>query len=296
MTPHERCRVLGVLNVTPDSFSDGGWYEGGWYDGGWYDEPDAAVARGQSLVDLGADIVDVGGESTRPGAVRVPVSEELRRSVPVVAGLSAAGVRVSIDTMRARVAAEAVEAGAVLVNDVSGGLADPAMLPFLAESQVPCVLMHWRSHSATMQDHAVYTDVVEDVRAELARRVDAAVAAGVRTDRIVLDPGLGFSKDAHHNWELLASLPRLQSLGLPLLIGASRKRFLAECVAADADPDDPLAREDVSSAVAALVAAQGVWGVRVHAPAPAAAGARVAARLARAAADAAASSSTMGAA
>ncbi|WP_460848543.1 dihydropteroate synthase, partial [Nocardioides ultimimeridianus] len=259
MTPRDRCQVLGILNVTPDSFSDGGRYA----------DPGAAVAGGRRLVERGADLVDVGGESTRPGAARVDEAEELRRVVPVVAALSSAGIAVSIDTMRARVAAAAVEAGAVLVNDVSGGLADPAMLPFVAEAGVPCVLMHWRAHSVAMQDLAVYADVVEDVRTELARRVDAAVAAGVRTDRIVLDPGLGFAKDADHNWELLASLPRLQSLGLPLLIGASRKRFLADCVVPGyADPADPLAREDASAAVAALDAAQGVWGVRVHDPAP----------------------------
>ncbi|HWU23838.1 MAG TPA: dihydropteroate synthase, partial [Nocardioides sp.] len=219
MTPRDRCQVLGILNVTPDSFSDGGRYAG----------TDAAVAGGRWLVDQGADLVDVGGESTRPGAARVDEAEELRRVVPVVAALSAAGIAVSIDTMRAAVAAAAVEAGAVLVNDVSGGLADPAMLPFVAEAEIACVLMHWRGHSAGMQQLAVYADVVEDVRAELARRAEAAVAAGVRPERIVLDPGLGFAKDADHNWELLASLPRLQSLGLPLLIGASRKRFLSDC-------------------------------------------------------------------
>lgn len=262
-----RCQVLGILNVTPDSFSDGGRFH----------EIERAVERGRWLVEHGADLVDVGGESTRPGAVRIDEAEELRRIVPVVAELSAAGIAVSIDTMRARVAAAAVDAGAVLVNDVSGGLSDPAMLPFVASAQMPCILMHWRGYSATMQQLAVYGDVVEDVRVELSRRVDAALAAGIRLDRIVLDPGLGFAKESTHNWQLLAGLPRLRDLGLPLLVGASRKRFLADCVTYDgADDAQPSGRDDASSAVAALAAANGVWGVRVHEPAAAAAAVRVA--------------------
>lgn len=262
-----RCQVLGILNVTPDSFSDGGRFNA----------VDAAVERGRWLVRHGADLVDVGGESTRPGAQRIDEAEELRRVVPVIAQLSAAGVAVSIDTMRARVAAAAIDAGAVLVNDVSGGLADPAMLPFVAEAQVPCILMHWRGHSTEMEQLAVYADVVEDVRDELSRRVDAALTAGVRLDRIVLDPGLGFAKDSTHNWQLLGGLARLRSLGLPVLVGASRKRFLADCVTCDGtDAGHPAGRDDASSAVAALAAGQGVWGVRVHEPAAAAAAVRVA--------------------
>lgn len=262
-----RSQVLGILNVTPDSFSDGGRF----------DEVDAAVARGRWLVERGADLVDVGGESTRPGAARIDEEEELRRVLPVISELRAAGIAVSIDTMRARVAAAAIEAGAALVNDVSGGLADPAMLPFVAAAQVPCILMHWRGHSATMDRLAVYIDVVEDVRVELSRRVDAALTAGVRLDRIVLDPGLGFAKDNTHNWQLLAGLSRLRSLGLPVLVGASRKRFLADCVTYDgAEATRPSGRDDASSAVVALAAAQGVWGVRVHEPAAAAAAVRVA--------------------
>lgn len=269
-----RCRVLGILNVTPDSFSDGGRF----------DERDAAVARGRWLVEHGADLVDVGGESTRPGAVRIDETEELRRAVPVVAELSSAGIAVSIDTMRASVAEAAVEAGAVLVNDVSGGLADPRMLPFVASAAVPCVLMHWRGHSAHMQELAGYGDVVEDVRTELSRRVDAALAAGVSLDRLVLDPGLGFAKDGPHNWQLLAGLSRLRSLGLPVLVGASRKRFLADCVTYEgADRSGPSGRDDASSAVAALAAAQGAWGVRVHDPSAAAAAVRVAEHVAGAA-------------
>lgn len=272
-----RCRVLGVLNVTPDSFSDGGRYDGF----------DAAVARGLGLVQQGADIVDVGGESTRPGAARVDEAEELRRVIPVISALSDARVSVSVDTMRARVAEKALEAGAGLVNDVSGGLADAAMLPLIADSGALCILMHWRAHAAVMDAFASYDVVVDDVRAELARRVDTALAAGVRAENIVLDPGLGFAKTAEHNWSLLAAVPTLRELGFPILIGASRKRFLAECVDyGGLDPDRPLDRDDASSAVAALAASAGAWGVRVHTVAPAAAAVRVAARIAAAGAGA----------
>lgn len=262
---------MGIVNVTPDSFSDGGLF----------DRAPAAIEHGLALLRQGADLVDVGGESTRPGAERVDADEELRRVVPVVRALSTAGAQVSVDTMRASVAAAAVDAGATLVNDVSGGLADPGMLPFIADAGVGCVLMHWRTHSKLMQERATYCSVVEEVRSELARRCDAALAAGVDRDRIILDPGLGFSKAAEHNWSLLARLPRLMSLGFPLLVGASRKRFLAECVDyGHLDASDPVDRDDVSAAVATLAALTGVWGVRVHDVPSAAAGARVAARLA----------------
>ncbi|PVG80923.1 dihydropteroate synthase [Nocardioides gansuensis] len=268
-----RCRVLGVLNVTPDSFSDGGRYL----------DLDAAITRGLSLVQDGADIVDVGGESTRPGAGRVDEAEELRRVVPVVRALCDQGVSVSVDTMRASVAAAALEAGAVIVNDVSGGLADPAMLSLLAESQAPCILMHWRAQSDVMDLHASYGAVVDDVREELARRVDAALAAGVDAGNIILDPGLGFAKTPDQTWSLLAGMPAVQALGFPLLVGASRKRFLAEVVDyGGLDPADPADRDDASSAVTVLAAAAGAWGVRVHRPAPSAAAVRVAARLAAA--------------
>jgi dihydropteroate synthase len=265
-----RCRVLGILNVTPDSFSDGGRY------GGLH----AAVARGVALVRQGADIVDVGGESTRPGAIRVDEAEELRRVIPVIAALAGAGVTVSVDTMRASVAQKALEVGAVMVNDVSGGLADPAMLPLIADSRARCILMHWRAHSAVMDANACYHSVVGEVCVELAKRVDSALSAGVRADNIVLDPGLGFAKAAEHNWSLLAALPTLRELGFPILIGASRKRFLAECVDyGGLDAQSPLDRDDVSSAVAALAASAGAWGVRAHAVAPAAAAVRVASRV-----------------
>jgi dihydropteroate synthase len=266
----DRCRVLGILNVTPDSFSDGGRFA----------TVDAAVERGLALARQAADIVDVGGESTRPGASRVDEAEELRRVIPVVRALTQAGVTVSIDTMRARVAEKACSAGAVLLNDVSGGLADPAMLDVIAATGRQCVLMHWRGHSTVMDGRAVYRDLLGEVTDELAERVDAAVAAGVDQDRIVLDPGLGFAKDAEQSWTLLAAYPRLSAIGFPLLIGASRKRFLAECVdPALADPAAPEERDDASAAVAAYVAAAGAWGIRVHDVAPAAAAVRVAARL-----------------
>ncbi len=261
---------MGIVNVTPDSFSDGGRFL----------DVDAAVAHGLDLVRQGADLVDVGGESTRPGAVRVSEGEELRRVLPVVEALSDAGVRVSVDTMRAGVAAAAVAAGADLVNDVSGGLADPAMLPFLAEADVTCVLMHWRAHSQVMQQHAHYGSVVEEVRSELGRRCEAALSAGVREERIVIDPGLGFAKTSEHSWSLMAALPRLISLGFPLLVGASRKRFLAECVDyGGLDGARPEDRDDVSAAVATLAAATGAWGVRVHSVAVAAAASRTVSRL-----------------
>jgi dihydropteroate synthase len=266
----ERCRVMGIVNVTPDSFSDGGRFR----------HASAAVEHGLRLVQQGADLVDVGGESTRPGAARVSEEEELRRVVPAVEALSGAGAQVSVDTMRARVAAAAVAAGAVLVNDVSGGLSDPAMLPFLAEAGVPCVLMHRRAHSQMMQQHAVYGSVVEEVRSELARRCAAALSAGVREEHIVIDPGLGFAKTSEHNWSVLAALPRLMTLGFPLLVGASRKRFLAECVDyGGLDGARPADRDDVSAAVATIAAATGVWGVRVHSVAAAAAASRTVSRL-----------------
>lgn len=249
---------MGILNVTPDSFSDGGRFL----------RPDAATERGLALVAAGADMVDVGGESTRPGAVRTPVREELGRIEPVVAALAGAGVVVSIDTMRAEVAAAAVSAGARLVNDVSGGLADPAMLPLVADLRLPYVAMHWRGPSAVMAELTRYGDVVRDVRLELAARLEAAVAAGVDPAYVVLDPGLGFAKRPEHNWALLARLDQLAALGRPLLIGASRKRFLGAVLAsADGPPPPPQDRDDATAAVSALATAAGVWCVRVHSPA-----------------------------
>ncbi|MCX9192283.1 dihydropteroate synthase [Carbonactinospora thermoautotrophica] len=251
----DRCLVMSVLNVTPDSFSDGGLFF----------EPRAAVARGLELLRHGADIIDVGGESTRPGALRVSLEEEMRRVIPVVSELVAAGAIVSIDTMRARVAEAAVNAGARMVNDVSGGLADPLMPTFVAEAGVPYVLMHWRAHSLIMQRRAHYDDVVADVAAELRQRLDAVIDAGVSPEQIVLDPGLGFAKTAEHNWRLLAHLDVLQQLGRPLLIGASRKSFLGELLAGPDGQPRPVRERDVATAaVSALAAAEGAWGVRVH--------------------------------
>jgi dihydropteroate synthase len=250
-----RCVVMGILNVTPDSFSDGGRYL----------DHDDAVAHGLALHGQGADLVDVGGESTRPGAQRVDASTEIARVVPVLRDLAAHGVPCSVDTTRAAVAEAALEAGAIMVNDVSGGLADPAMAPTIARSRVPWVLMHWRGHSDRMDELACYQDVVADVRVELVARVDAAVLAGVDSGALVLDPGLGFAKTAAHNWALLGNLQVLTELGFPVLLGASRKRFLATLLAgADGSPRRADEREIATVAVSALAAAAGVWGVRVH--------------------------------
>jgi dihydropteroate synthase len=254
----DRCLVMGVVNVTPDSFSDGGL---------WYGA-DAAIAHGLDLVAQGADIVDVGGESTRPGAQRISAAEELRRVGPVVTGLVQAGVPVSIDTMRAQVAEFALGAGARLVNDVSGGLADPAMPALVAAAGVCYVVMHWRGHSRQMYSRAVYADVVAEVRDELARRVDAVIAAGVDPGHIVLDPGLGFGKRPEHNWPLLAGLAdvaRLAGGTFPVLVGASRKRFLGNLLAGpDGTPRPFEACDGATVAITALAAAAGAWCVRVH--------------------------------
>jgi dihydropteroate synthase len=246
---------MGVLNVTADSFSDGGRYL----------QPADAVKHGLELAAQGADLVDVGGESTRPGAARVPAQDELGRVVPVVEALAREGVVVSVDTMRASVARAAVQAGAAIVNDVSGGLADDAMLATIASLGTPYIAMHWRGHSDRMQDLARYDDVLHDVVAELSSRAVAAVRAGIDPDRLVLDPGLGFAKDSHHNWTLLKGLDRLLDLGHPVLVGASRKRFLGTLLAgADGEPRHTAGRDDATDAVSALAAAAGVWCVRVH--------------------------------
>jgi dihydropteroate synthase len=249
-----RCAVLGILNVTPDSFSDGGRFL----------DTGAAVAHGVALRDAGADLVDVGGESTRPGAHRVHAEEERGRVLPVIRALTAEGVPVSIDTTRADVAEAALEAGAVVVNDVSGGLADERMAAVVAHARVPWVLMHWRGHSDRMADLATYDDVVTEVRDELVARADAAVLAGVDPSRIVLDPGLGFAKTADHNWALLRRLDVLVELGFPVLVGASRKRFLGTLLGDDAGVRPPGGRETAGAAVTALAAQAGAWGVRVH--------------------------------
>ncbi|ALL78463.1 MULTISPECIES: dihydropteroate synthase [unclassified Pseudonocardia] len=246
---------MGILNVTPDSFSDGGRYL----------DRSHAIAHGVAMRDAGADLVDVGGESTRPGAERVDAVTERDRVVPVVRELTGAGVRVSVDTTRSEVAAACVDAGAVMVNDVSGGLADPRMAAVVAETRVPWVLMHWRGHSAGMQQLAGYEDVIGEVRAELVARVDHAVMAGVDPDRILLDPGLGFAKTAAHNWALLRRIDVLIDLGFPVLVGASRKRFLGDLLATgDGTPRPPAGRDTATAAISALAANAGAWGVRVH--------------------------------
>jgi dihydropteroate synthase len=249
---------MGVVNVTPDSFSDGGRYA----------TTDAAVAHGRLLLAAGADVLDVGGESTRPGATRPVVTEELHRVIPVIAALAGEGVTVSVDTMRAEVAAAALAAGARIVNDVSGGLSDPDILRVVADSDATYVAMHWRAHADHMTDFATYDGpggVVEAVRAELAERVEAALAAGLHPERLVLDPGLGFAKRAEHNWSLLANLGRLQALGHPLLVGASRKSFLGRLLAGpDGTPRPIDDREYATSALSVFLAQAGVWGLRVH--------------------------------
>lgn len=251
----DRLVVIGVLNVTPDSFSDGGRFT----------SLDDAVAHGCRLADDGADLVDVGGESTRPGADRVDAAEEERRVIPVIEALVANGIRVSIDTYRAVVAERALAAGASVVNDVSGGLGDPDMAAVVGAAGCPWILMHWRGHSRRMQDLAHYVDVVDDVRRELAERVEAANQAGISSDRIVIDPGLGFAKTAEHNWALLAHLDVLVGFGLPVLIGASRKSFLGRVLADPAGTPRPVGeREAATVALTAYAATQGAWGVRVH--------------------------------
>ena len=249
-------QVVGVLNVTDDSFSDGGRYL----------DADSAVAHGLAMVAEGAGIVDVGGESTRPGATRVDPRVEASRVVPVVKDLAAQGITVSIDTMHADVARAALQSGAQIVNDVSGGRADPAMAPLLAEAGVPWVLMHWRSVSSDQPHQAPhYGDVVAEVRAELLASVDDAVAAGVDPAKLVIDPGLGFAKTGQDNWALLQALPDLVATGVPVLLGASRKRFLGTLLAGpDGSPRPPDGRETATAVISALAALYGAWGVRVH--------------------------------
>jgi dihydropteroate synthase len=246
--------VMGIVNVTPDSFSDGGRYT----------DAAAAVAHGLRLSEQGADLLDVGGESTRPGAERIPPSVEQERVLPVIRALADAGAVVSVDTMNAETAVAAVAAGARVVNDVSGGMADPDMLAAVAPTGVDVVLQHWRGHSADMYARAEYDDVVTEVIAELTGRIEAAAAAGIPPSRVIVDPGIGFGKRGHQNWETLRGLPRLVAMGPRVLVGTSRKRFLAEGLA-----DDPAevteTRRDLATAVTSVLAAQaGVWAVRVH--------------------------------
>ena len=251
-----RVQVMGVVNVTDDSFSDGGRYL----------EPTRAVEHALALAADGADIIDIGGESTRPGAVRIDPAVESARIIPVVKEVAAQGITVSIDTMHAVVARAALENGASIVNDVSGVRADPAMASLVAEAAVPWVLMHWRSvQQAQPHDAPHYRDVVAEVRDELLAGVDAAVAAGIDHDKVIIDPGLGFAKTAQHNWALLRALPELVETGIPVLVGASRKRFLGTLLAAeDGTPRPPEGRETATAVISALAGLYGAWGVRVH--------------------------------
>lgn len=249
-------QVMGVVNVTDDSFSDGGKFI----------DRDRAVAHGLALASAGAAIVDVGGESTRPGATRVDPDIEAARVVPVIESLAAQGITISIDTMNAGVARAALESGATIVNDVSGGRADPNMAGVVADAKCPWILMHWRSVGAA-QPHRIpgYTDVVAEVRSELLAAVDDAVAAGVDPDRLIIDPGLGFAKTGQHNWALLHALPEFVGTGIPVLVGASRKRFLGTLLAGpDGEPREPDGRETATAVISALAAVHGAWGVRVH--------------------------------
>jgi dihydropteroate synthase len=250
--------VMGVVNVTPDSFSDGGLYA----------DAASAIAHGRDLLADGADIVDVGGESTRPGATRPLVEEELDRVIPVITALAQDGATVSVDTMRHQVAAAALDAGASIVNDVSGGLADPEILRVVAERGARYVAMHWRAHADHMTDFATYDGpggVVTAVRDELAERAATALAAGLAPEHLVLDPGLGFAKHSEHNWQLLADLGPIKALGYPLLVGASRKSFLGTLLAdADGRPRPVDGREDATTALSVVLAGEGVWGLRVH--------------------------------
>lgn len=247
-------RILGVLNVTPDSFSDGGLHA----------DPAVAIAHGKAMAAAGAHIIDVGGESTRPGAQRVSVDEELARVLPVIDGLVSAGIPVSIDTMRAGVARAAVNVGASMVNDVSGGRADAAMYTTVADLGCDYVAMHWRAHSQVMDAHATYGNVVDEVLGELMECVEAARSAGIEADRIIIDPGLGFAKDIQHNWELLHAMPRFVGSGHRVLVGASRKRFLGALLANGDQPRDMAGRDAATAVISALAAQRGAWGVRVH--------------------------------
>lgn len=265
----DRCLVMGVINVTPDSFSDGGK---------WLDAA-SAIKHGVDMLAGGADIIDVGGESTRPGAIRIDADEELRRVIPVVKALAAEGAIVSVDTMRAAVARKALDAGAQIINDVSGGRADREMLPVAAAAGQPLVLMHWREHSATMQNNTDYDDVVADVILELQVQIDAAHAAGIDDSQIIIDPGLGFSKTGAQNWTVLNNLAAFTALGYPLLVAASRKRFLGELLA-DGNALRPTDRREAATMALTVIAAdRGAWCVRVHEPRASADAVRAIARL-----------------
>ena len=242
--------VMGILNVTPDSFADGGRHN----------DFEAAVARGLEMIAEGVDIIDIGGESTRPGAERVSEEEEIARTIPVIKELAKYGTTISIDTMRASTAEAAVKAGASIINDVSGGLADVEMLQTAARLNVPFIAMHWRGQSKDMNSKAIYGDVVNDVIAELNERIDAALDAGIHKDKLIIDPGIGFAKDADHNWAIIDAIDRFVSMGYPVLVGASRKRFLGG--------DSPDEREQATIDLTKRLGTTGVWAVRVHSVKP----------------------------
>lgn len=250
----DRTLVMGVLNVTPDSFSDGGQFN----------DPKIATNHALQMIEDGADIIDIGGESTRPGSDRISVQEELDRVLPVVSALSGTGVAISIDTMRVEVARAAVVAGACMINDVSGGKADPGMLDFVATLNTPYILMHWRGPSNIMNTLTDYQDVAVDVASEINQQVEVAVSAGIARERIAIDPGIGFAKTVDQNWPILKHLDVLEGLGLPILMGASRKKFLGELLAKDGVPRDSDERESATTAISTLMAARGLWAVRVH--------------------------------
>ncbi len=242
--------VMGILNVTPDSFADGGKHN----------NFESAVARGLEMIAEGVDIIDIGGESTRPGADRVSEDEEIARTIPVITELAKHGIPISIDTMRSRTAEAAVRAGASIINDVSGGLADPEMLQTASRLEVPYIAMHWRGQSKEMNSKAIYSDVVSDVISELNERIEAALDAGIEKDKLIIDPGIGFAKEAEHNWKIIDSIDRFVALGYPVLVGASRKRFLGG--------DSPDEREQATIDLTKRLGTTGVWAVRVHSVKP----------------------------
>jgi len=242
--------IMGILNVTPDSFADGGRHN----------DFDAAVARGLEMIAEGVDIIDIGGESTRPGADRVSEEEEISRTIPVITELARHGAKISIDTMRESTAKAAIKAGAAIVNDVSGGLADAHMLNTVAELHVPYIAMHWRGQSKDMNSKAIYTDVVAEVISELQERITAALDAGIKPANLIIDPGLGFAKDADHNWAIIDSMNQFVELGYPVLVGGSRKRFLG-----GQTPDE---REQATIDLTKRLATTGIWAVRVHSVKP----------------------------
>jgi dihydropteroate synthase len=242
--------VMGILNVTPDSFADGGRYN----------DFESAIGRAHEMISEGVDIIDIGGESTKPGVERISLEEELNRVIPVIKELSKTGIKISIDTMRSEVARRAIEAGASIINDVSGGLADVEMLTTAASLNVPYIAMHWRGHSKDMNSRAVYKDVVGEVINELQERITAALAAGIKKENLIIDPGLGFAKDADHNWAIIDSISSFVNLGYPVLVGASRKRFLGG--------DNPDLRESATIALTKRLSATGIWAIRVHSVKP----------------------------